>query len=151
MFIKRNQVFYYNTNNNKSILLESIDAYSFEKVFQATIRPTVSIDTSFNPRAGETDQTYCIDYQGVYLVEEGFYPEALAPKITIYFLPSIDADSFLINKMLFPYYKDKDAVYSHKNILVNLNPRAYNKAAQIDQLTDKQYEALPSHIIYQYP
>ncbi|HAS42075.1 MAG TPA: hypothetical protein DCS93_16460 [Microscillaceae bacterium] len=151
MFIKRNQVYYYNTGNNKSILLEGIDAYSFEKVFQTTIYPTSSIDTSLNPRAGETDQTYCIDYQGAYLIEEYFDTETTAPNITIYFLPSIDANSFSINKMLFPYYKDKQAVYSHINILVDLNPRAYNKAVQIDQLPNKQYKALPFNILYQYP
>jgi len=151
MFIKRNQVYHYNTGNNKSILLEGIDAYSFEKVFQSTIYPTSSADTSVNPRAGETDQTYCIDHQGVYLVEEHFDTETIAPNIVICFLPSIDANSFVINKMLFPYYKDKNAVYSHKSLLVNLNPRSYNKAAQIDQLLDKQYQVLPFQVLYQYP
>ncbi len=151
MFIKRNQIFYYNASNNKSILLENIDALSFEKVFLTTIYPTPAIDTSFNPRAGEIDQTYCIDYQGLYLIEEDFYAEAFTPDIVIYFFPSIDPDSFSINKMLFPYYKDKNAVYSHRKLLVGLNPRSYNKASQIDQVADKTYERLPHQIIYQYP
>lgn len=151
MFIKRNQIFYYNASNNKSILLENIDALSFEKVFQTTIYPTQASDASFNPRTSKTDQTYCIDYQGVYLIEEDFYPETHTPDVVIYFFPSIDPDSFSINKMLFPYYKDKDAVYNHQNLLVGLNPRSYNKASQIDQVADKTYERLPHQIIYQYP
>lgn len=150
MFIKRNKVFFYNSGNNKSILLENIDAFSFEKVFQTTIHPNTSTDTTYNPRSGEIDQTYCIDYQGVYLIEETFHPEALHPQIIITHFPGIDSDTFVINKMLFPYYKDKDALYYYKSRIVHLNPRAYNKTDQIDQVTDKTFEELESHVIYQF-
>lgn len=153
MFNKNNQVFYYNAGRHKSVALKEIDAQSFIRIGHFTALPSEQyvIDTSFNPRAGETEYFYCKDRYGVYVIEEGFNSKAFSPTVTIYKLPQTDTKTFMINKALFPYCKDKNGVYLRTSKITNINPDLVNCAEDIDQVEGKAYEEIPPEIIYQYP